>query len=320
MPKVSIVVPVYNCEKYIARCLDSLICQSLEDIEIVCVNDGSSDSTGEILHLYAQKDSRIKLIEKSNAGASAARNDGVAASSGDFVGFVDSDDMAEKQMFEFLYRAVSENGADLAVCERIRSSEEPHCTYDYVCRIAGEKEIFDINDPLMMGVYITNKLTKREIVLQVPFPENVTFSEDLYVSVGTFALAKKAVFVPLPLYLYFPNPNSLTAEKFSRKALTAMTAQQMTYEFVKSVSGTPHLKAYSLVRLFKAIAQSRFDTLGTELEQEAWEMCGALGKKYFPVLLFGRGFGFKMRLALIVFYLSPAAYKKFRQRLDPDIK
>ena len=92
MNKVSIIVPVYNIEKYLAKCLDSLINQTLEDIEIICVNDGSTDNSAEILNEYAQKDCRIKIINQDNAGLSAARNTGINAANGEYIGYVDSDD------------------------------------------------------------------------------------------------------------------------------------------------------------------------------------------------------------------------------------
>lgn len=94
-PKVSIIVPVYNVEKYLAKCLDSLVNQTLKDIEIICINDGSTDNSLEILNTYAQKDSRITIIDKKNEGVSAARNTGLNISKGEYIMFVDSDDYLE---------------------------------------------------------------------------------------------------------------------------------------------------------------------------------------------------------------------------------
>ena len=102
MPKISVIVPVYNVEKYLARCLDSIINQTLADIEIICINDGSTDNSLEILNDYAKKDSRIKIIDQTNAGLSCARNAGMQIAQGEYIGFVDSDDWIDLDFYEKL--------------------------------------------------------------------------------------------------------------------------------------------------------------------------------------------------------------------------
>ncbi len=115
--KVSIIVPVYNVEKYLQSCMDSLVNQTLEDIEIICVNDGSTDNSLEILESYAKKDSRIKVFTIENSGNSIARNYGIKIAKGKYVGFVDSDDYINETMFEKLYNSCEQNDLDLAICK-----------------------------------------------------------------------------------------------------------------------------------------------------------------------------------------------------------
>ena len=98
-PKVSIIVPIYRVEKYLSQCVDSLLCQTLEEIEIILVDDGSPDNCGRIADEYARQDSRVKVIHQENAGLSAARNTGIRAATGEYIGFVDSDDWAGPEMF-----------------------------------------------------------------------------------------------------------------------------------------------------------------------------------------------------------------------------
>lgn len=114
MPNVSIVVPVYNNERYVRRCVESLMNQTLEDIEIICVNDGSTDSSPAILHEYADRDPRIVVIDKENSGYGVNINLGFARAQGDYVGILESDDFAAPDLFERLYRMASENGLDVA--------------------------------------------------------------------------------------------------------------------------------------------------------------------------------------------------------------
>ncbi|MBQ9414446.1 MAG: glycosyltransferase family 2 protein [Clostridia bacterium] len=115
MPKMSVIIPVYNMEPYIAECLDSVLAQSLSDIEVVCVNDGSKDGSLSLLLEYEKKDARLRVIDKENAGVGAARNDGIVAATGDFIAFMDADDWyPNDRILEMLYQAATDNGVKAA--------------------------------------------------------------------------------------------------------------------------------------------------------------------------------------------------------------
>ena len=115
-PKVSIIVPIYNVEKYLRQCLDSIVNQTLKDIEIILVDDGSTDSCPSICDEYASKDKRIIVIHKENAGLGAAYNTGLDIAKGDYIGFVESDDFIELNMYEELYERAVQTGVDLVKC------------------------------------------------------------------------------------------------------------------------------------------------------------------------------------------------------------
>ena len=116
-PKVSVVIPVYNCEAFLPECIDSLLAQTLEDIELIFVCDASPDDSLAILRRYEEKDSRIRVIAfEQNRGVSAARNAGIEAAAGEYIGFCDSDDWVEPQMFERLYGAAKQHEADISFC------------------------------------------------------------------------------------------------------------------------------------------------------------------------------------------------------------
>ena len=114
--KVSIIVPVYNVEKYLRQCVDSIVNQSLKEIEIICINDGSTDNSLQILEGYAQRDKRIKIINKRNEGLSTARNTGMEYATGEYIGFVDSDDFINEKMYENLYKNAKSNKSDIVMC------------------------------------------------------------------------------------------------------------------------------------------------------------------------------------------------------------
>ncbi|WP_078428918.1 glycosyltransferase [Alkalihalobacterium alkalinitrilicum] len=119
-PKVSIIMPIYNVEDYLSRSIDSLISQTLLDIEVIAVNDGSTDNSLDILHEYAAKDQRIKVIDKENGGVSSARNAGLANATGEFIGFVDPDDWVDQEMYEEMYETAIVDGADIVMCSYMR--------------------------------------------------------------------------------------------------------------------------------------------------------------------------------------------------------
>ncbi|WP_338789102.1 glycosyltransferase [Metabacillus sp. FJAT-53654] len=122
-PKISIIVPIYNVENYLARCFDSLLTQDLKDFEIIAINDGSTDSSMKILQEYAEKDHRIVIFEKQNNGVSSARNDGLSQAKGEYIGFVDPDDWIEPQMYKDMLKVAEEDHIDIVMCTYIREFE-----------------------------------------------------------------------------------------------------------------------------------------------------------------------------------------------------
>ena len=114
--KISVIIPVYNCEKSIKKCIESICQQSLEEIEILLINDGSTDNTSKIIKEYQKLDDRIVILEQKNSGPSAARNRGIKSARGQYIGFADSDDYIEKDMYELLYSAINVSKAEIGIC------------------------------------------------------------------------------------------------------------------------------------------------------------------------------------------------------------
>ena len=123
MPVISVIIPVYNAEKYLEKCLNSVIKQTLKDIEIICINDGSTDGSLNILQKYSEKDKRFIIIDQKNSGQSVARNKGLSVAKGEFIGFVDSDDWIDDDFYEKLYDAAIEYKADIAAGNILRVNE-----------------------------------------------------------------------------------------------------------------------------------------------------------------------------------------------------
>ena len=208
MIKVSVVVPVYNVEAYLAKCLDSLVNQTLQQMEIIVVNDGATDNSQKIIDEYAAKYPQIKASQKKNGGLSDARNFGMQYVTGEYVGFVDSDDYVDAEMYQVLYEKASETGADIVECNL-------HHTYpDYEDTEVGTK-IQDRKEMIMNGRSVVwNKIYKRDWLIgtDVPFPKGMIY-EDVIFSLDFWATNPTFISLPYTGYNYTFNPLSTTAKR-----------------------------------------------------------------------------------------------------------
>lgn len=204
---LSIIVPIYNVEKYLTKCIESLIGQTLNDIEIILVNDGSPDACGQICDDYARKDARIKVIHQQNSGVSAARNAGLDAAKGDYIGFCDPDDFACPEMFQSLLTAMEHYNVDMAACG-YDYFDEDYLRDDmraYRCRedeLMSREVIFsrlaDMPPTIRHGV--VTKLFRKSIIGDLRFDSKLHSSEDAEFLLDYLARVRSAVFVHKPLY------------------------------------------------------------------------------------------------------------------------
>lgn len=223
MAKISIVIPVYNVENYIGQCLDSLISQSLRDIEIVCVNDGSTDSSGEIIKKYAQEDSRFKIIEQANQGPGEARNNGIRNSSGEYIMFVDPDDWVEADALEKIYNFQKENNAQVVQFD-YKEYAEATGQYSYVSfsDFLRKKVHFDLPNGgsysrkdvfekkfKYIKLTVWSKVYKRSFILEnnIKFPKNKQGEDDVF-SIQVILNADKIYYIKDYLYIYRQRFNS----------------------------------------------------------------------------------------------------------------
>ncbi|MCL2111200.1 MAG: glycosyltransferase [Clostridiales bacterium] len=202
---ISIVVPVYNAERTLERCLDSVLSQTHENIEIICVVDGSQDGSADILHRYADADPRVKVIEQEGSGPATARNAGLDAASGDYIGFVDADDHVATAMFETLLSAM--DGVELANCGRT-SFYEDGTEKAIAPGLSGTYEASDASalGGLIAGApdFIWDKLFDAGIIREeeIRFPDGRVYGEDTVFLVKYLSHVSKAAFIDAPLYHY----------------------------------------------------------------------------------------------------------------------
>jgi glycosyltransferase involved in cell wall biosynthesis len=230
-PTLSIIVPVYNAENYLPDCLDSILSQTFTDFELILVNDGSPDNSGQICNEYALKDERISIIHKANGGASTARNAGIQAALGKYIGWVDADDRISSTMFSTLYNLVESYKADIAECQYIllkgnqtlRSGEEEPIAYgseDFIL-----KQFFNAK----MNPGLTTKIYKRELWNDVRFPIGRKH-QDCYINMRFALMPLVYVRTQEPLYYYIERENSITT------TLTAAEIRQAIYLYDYTVN------------------------------------------------------------------------------------
>ena len=214
--KVSIIVPVYNVEKYLAQCLDSLINQTLKEIEIICINDGSKDNSTKILTAYAQKDVRIKIINQTNQGISAARNNGISVATGEYIGFVDSDDWVDIDFYEKLYSAGKKYDSDIVAGDFYREgkflkSEKLKYRKEELFTKPAEKVAKAF---IPRYNYVWNKIYRREALLNLNFPFPIgKFYEDMFWIIRVINNLKSFVTVPKTYYHYRKVKGSIVNQK-----------------------------------------------------------------------------------------------------------
>lgn len=203
---ISIIVPVYNVQDYLERCINSIWEQTYKNLEIILVDDGSTDNSGQMCDAYAKKDARIKVVHKENGGLSDARNAGLRVATGQYIGYVDSDDWIEPQMYEKMYKACKDYNADLAVCRY-------HCEYEGSEKESGTDQESVFDREMLLNIYICghndyviynsvwSKLFSAGLVKDMIFPKGRN-SEDIMYTTRAFCRAKKAVYIDSFFYHY----------------------------------------------------------------------------------------------------------------------
>lgn len=227
-PLLSIIVPVYDVERYLQKCIDSILAQTFTDFELILVDDGSPDNCPALCDAAAAKDARIRVLHQKNGGLSAARNAGLDVARGEWIGFVDSDDYIAPEMYETLYKAVQSTGADLALCDYVKVDETGAlCTQTHVA--VPQKSL--TGRELLQKAYWTtvqiawNKLYHRTIFAQLRYPVG-KLNEDFFVIPEICLNTQKAVVVPDVLYYYVQRGDSIMGKSRTLRHYDAAEAAQ----------------------------------------------------------------------------------------------
>lgn len=233
---ISIIVPVYKVEKYLDKCVLSLVSQTYRDIEIILVDDGSPDECGKMCDEWAKKDARIKVVHRKNGGLSAARNSGLDVAKGDYIGFIDSDDYVDENMFSHLFDAMQKHNADIGECAYIKVNENET---DVKCKESEEVLVFSNEEAMEellrerhMHQVVWNKLYKKEVIGTLRFKEG-KINEDEFFTYRAVGNSKCVVSLYSELYFYVQHENSIMSSSYSVKRLDAIEALKERKEYMK---------------------------------------------------------------------------------------
>lgn len=209
---ISVIVSIYNVDNYLEKCIKSIINQSYKKIEIILIDDGSTDSSGKICDYYSNLDNRIKVIHKSNGGLSESKNVGIKVASGELLSFVDGDDYIEESMLEEMTNNTNQYGSDLVVCNyyKVYGTKKTLGYKNYIKKVLEKEDIYDyLFNYWDLNVYSWNKLYKKSIFDYISFPSKRIF-EDSYVICDILDNIKKISYISSPLYNYVYRKDSIS--------------------------------------------------------------------------------------------------------------
>jgi len=280
-PLISVIVPVYNVAPYVEACLKSIVCQSYKNIEILVVDDASTDGSYDICKKFAVTDKRIQLIQHSeNSGISAARNTALKIAKGDYISFIDSDDTIEKNMYTTMCSIIQKTGVDIVVCGYHCMDENGkitrHCSPSETCILLRGIEKIKYNISTSDNC-VWNKLYKRSMLDNVRFPFGKTF-EDIFIMHKLFDDAHEIYMIPERLYNYRHRTTGITLRPFSNTNLDIVEAYLERYKYILSEypdskillkAAGQHLIDNFLYCFMRAFTENKMEVYANELKQTA---------------------------------------------------
>ncbi len=243
---ISVIVPIYNVEKYLQKCVDSIINQTYKNLEIILVDDGSPDNCPKMCDDYAEKDSRIKVVHKENGGLSDARNVGMEVATGEYVSFIDSDDYISLDFYETLLETIVDNDSDIVECGVVKFYEnEKFDKYNDDLKVTNYDTV-DALDGLIsespFKQHVWNKLYKSNIALDIPYAVG-KLNEDEFWTYQIFGKAKKVTRINKTMYYYFQRNGSIMGNGYNIKRLDALEGKMNRQAYIEKNFPTLTTKA-----------------------------------------------------------------------------
>lgn len=282
MKKISVIIPVYNAEKYVLRCLDSICGQTYNNIEIICIDDGSSDNAGKLLDKYAERDSRIIVRHQANQGESNARNKGLELATGDYFGFMDCDDWIEADMYESLIKCAEQEKLDIVASSWFKDDDNSSVKINN--KLPVNSEVFGRDEFLKYiykrdyyrgFAYMWNKLYKREVLTDncgnmLKFDEQLRLGGDVLFLAETVVRTKRAKYVDKAFYHYYQRNESGCHTKDLTKMRDWIKAYEKTIELMKQNAVPEEILNY--IKRFMAYHSSNAAEMAIEQKNDKYKI------------------------------------------------
>lgn len=317
-PLISVIIPVYDVAPWLPRCLDSVINNTYKNLEIICINDGSTDNSLEILRAYERRDSRIRVIDKENGGLSSARNAGMDIASGEFITFIDSDDWVHPQYIELLLHAQQQTNADIAIGEHIRTDNPLHPFGANADPDAVAVRRLTIDETIAVRYtrnYVWGRLYRASLLQDHRFIEGVIY-EDTPFNLMLLSRHERLciALISQPLYYYFIRRSSIvhTASHLRMLDICKAYSDQITprsSERERRILMEEAIKKLLIVRYEAALMQNN----------QALAKADSLMRSCLPILLKATSLPLKKKIRYGVLAAFPALYRQFRIKDDPTL-
>lgn len=323
MIEISIIVPVYNLEEYLPKCVDSILGQTFTNFELILVNDGSTDNSGELCDAYARIDSRVKVIHKENGGVASSRNAGLVIAEGNYIGFVDNDDYINEHMFEILYKNAKHYSSDIVVCDYVNVYED-HPTEIQTSDVNDEAQHYNniealhqlYTDNNVTFVVPWNKLYRKDLFDDIKYKVG-SINDDENIVHELLYHSHKITYIQAGLYYYVQRSGSQmdSNASFHVKKLDAVYAFSDREKFFREAKEKElHKKALKqyMERFFRYyyMAKSNLSNVDQELKLLKYTF-----DKRLIYLLRHQGIGWKQKFMCVVFRINPSLFEFMRDTI-----
>lgn len=326
-PQISVIVPVYNVEPYLHKCINSIINQTHKDFELILIDDGSPDSCGLICEDYAKRDRRIKVIHKENGGLSSARNSGIEVAKGKYIAFIDGDDYVHPNMLEVMYNTAEQHSSDMVVCDFVKVNENDDYEINssksikkiqHFTNIRALMQLFsNDHDDYITGagnnvkwVVVWNKLYKRELFIYDRFYEG-HICEDEFIIHKLLYSCRKVTYISCEFYFYVQRTDSIINSSYSIKRFDKVKALQDRADFFNQIDQQylheKAIKSYVDVFFWNYYkAKNELINVNSQLLKLRKEF-----NHHLIYILKCNQIGWKQKIAIMVFFVSPYLFELF---------
>ena len=305
--KISIIVPVYNVERYLRKCIDSIIAQTYTNLEILLLDDGSLDHSGKICDEYKEKDNRIKVIHKKNTGVSSTRNEGLEIITGEYVTFIDADDYVETDMIEVLYKSLKKYEADISICGTTDLDSDYKTVRQSKCKQTIEMDKKNALKELLNEEVFTcvcwGKLYKVTLFQNLKFNEKTKIAEDLEILYKILDKCNKVVYVSEKKYNYILRNDSATKKEFNKDWLREIEISKEILDFIDK--NYKDIYIYAAKRYVRINVTCILKILNTTCNTEDILELRKNIKPYYKYYLKSTCVGKKNKIRLIILLINP---------------